>query len=70
MGELLQTERCIVWSYETALFLGSPYFRQLYAFLDVRSVPQGNMCDGNVKYISDPVAQQSEANRNSKANMK
>ncbi|MBR9800820.1 hypothetical protein GYB59_03570 [bacterium] len=56
MGELLQTERCFVWSYETALFLGSPYFRQLYAFLDVRSDPQGNMRDGNVKYISDPVA--------------
>ena len=52
VADLLATENCFIWSYETQQFLKQAYFLQLYKFLEIKSdfYPY-DLKDANKPYI-------------------
>jgi len=48
---LLSDERTYVWSYETFMLLGKPYFMDLCKFLDIETHGIFTLTDGNKKYM-------------------
>ena len=53
ISDIIQSRhRSFIWNYETMIYLGDVYFRQLYSFLDSDSefIPP-DLVDGNAKYL-------------------
>lgn len=52
LGEIIEKRPCFIWSYETFLYLGQPYLKKLYEFLEVDSdFFPSDVFNGNKKYI-------------------
>lgn len=52
LSDSVLNERAMIWSYETFVYFGDTYLKQLYAFLEVETpyFPR-DVQDGNAKYI-------------------
>lgn len=49
--KIINEQRFYIWSYETFMYVGKPYLKNLYNFLGVDSNFCPNTVDGNSKYI-------------------
>ena len=49
---LANDDSCFIWSYESMLMLGKPYFYRMYRHFDIQSDFVPEVYDGNTKYIT------------------
>ncbi len=49
--ELVNDDNCFIWSYETMILLGKPYFSKMYRFFGIESDFVPEIYDGNAPYI-------------------
>lgn len=52
LGEIIDRDNVFIWSYETMIFLGRPYFKLLYKFLGIESDYVPEIIDQNIKYFT------------------
>jgi len=50
---LVNDDNCFIWSYETMLLLGKPYFQRMYRFFGIESDFSPEIYDGNAPYIKN-----------------
>lgn len=53
-AEVVADDSTFIWSYETMLLIGAPYFFRLYRFFGIQSSFVPEIKDGNERYIIDP----------------
>ena len=52
LSDIMKTEKFLIWNYETMIYLGEAYFRELYKFIGVTPDDYPNdLIDGNQKYL-------------------
>ena len=49
--QLTNDDNCFIWSYESMLLLGKPYFLRMYRFFGIKSHFYPEVYDGNISYI-------------------
>lgn len=51
--QLVNDDNCFIWSYETMVMMGGPYFQRMYRFFSIESDFYPDIYDGNASYIKN-----------------